>query len=126
MRAGLAPLATITASHLSQAAKHVSDRLGNHLGVIPLHQSHTIVRAREELVLLRQLDACSRGRLQLVDYLPSLHQDLKERRQRERERGEENDDEPRQERERDRKGTRKWPHGPDKTRGVVVRFASAA
>lgn len=59
--------------HLSEAAEHLRDSLGHHVWVLPLHQGDPVVRAREELVLLRKLHAGARGRLELVDYLAPLH-----------------------------------------------------
>lgn len=60
-------------THLSEAAEHLCDSLGHHIGVLSLHQGHPVERAREELVLLRQLHAGAGGGLELVDDLSPLH-----------------------------------------------------
>lgn len=69
---------------LSEAAEHLRDSLGHHVGVLSLHQGHPVVRTREEFVLLRELHAGAGGCLELVDDLPPLHHARTHARTRER------------------------------------------
>lgn len=59
-------------THLSEPAEHLRDGLCHQGRLLPLHEGDTVVRAREELVLLRQLHPSVCVRLDLVDDFPSL------------------------------------------------------
>lgn len=54
-------------THLSEAAEHLRDSLGDHGRLLPQHEGHAVVRPREKLVLLRKLHAGARGCLELAN-----------------------------------------------------------